>query len=304
MYFCVHITAYMKSFIKKIVSKIGKRNPELVVRIRYRLRFHKRLNLDTPETLNEKIQYLSLRTDTSEWSRLADKYAVRQYVIDCGLKETLNRLYGVWDDVNDIVFDSLPDNYILKTTNGSGYCIIVEDNKSIDRKKISDSLKKMMNTVYGLSEGNPHYSRIKPRVIAEELLFNDPVSKEYSKSLIDYKIWCFNGKAHYIWVCTDRTHKGTNVLVYDTDWNVHPEYSNFTNYYRRGSVIPKPVNLDKMLSIAEKLSSPFPVVRVDLYNIAGRIVFGELTFTAVGGLMNCYSEEFLNLTGRMIQLPE
>jgi len=292
----------IKRFIKSIASAVGKRNPELITRIRYFMRFHKRLNLENPSTLNEKIQYLSLRTDTSEWSRLADKYAVRQYVTDCGLGDILNTLYGVWDDVSEIDFSTLPDQFILKTTNGSGNCIMVRDKKLMDEKAVLKSLNGMMHTVYGLSEGNPHYSRIKPRVIAEELLYNDPESAKYSSSLIDYKVWCFNGKAHYIWVCTDRTHSGTNVLVYDTEWNAQPEHSNFTKYYRRGSVIPKPENLERMLAVAERLAAPFPVVRVDLYNIAGRIYFGEMTFTAVGALMNCYSEEFLLHTGRLIKL--
>lgn len=293
---------FIKDIIKGIASSIGRRNPELIVRIRYRLRFHKRIDLDNSKTLNEKIQYLSLRTDTTEWSRLADKYAVREYIKECGLGDTLNTLYGVWDNANDIDFDSLPDRFILKTTSGSGNCIIVKDKSRMDRDAVRKYMKKMLGTVYGLSEGNPHYSRIKPRVIAEELLLNDPESAKYSTSLIDYKIWCFNGKAYYIWVCTNRTHSGTNVLTYDKDWNAHPEYSNFTKYYSRGSVVPKPQNLDKMLAMAEKLAAPFPVVRVDLYNIAGRIYFGEMTFTAVGALMNCYSDEFLLHTGQLIEL--
>jgi hypothetical protein len=293
----------IKNMIKGVASWIGKRNPELITRIRYRMRFHRRLDLENPSTLNEKIQYMSLRTDTTEWSRLADKYAVREYVSNCGLESILNKLYGVWDDASDIDFDSLPDQFILKTTNGSGYCIIVEDKNAIDREQIKDSLRKMLKTVYGLSEGNPHYSRIKPRVIAEELLVNDPVSAQYSRSIIDYKVWCFNGKACFIWVCTDRTHAGTDVLVYDTQWNAHPEYSRVTPYYRQGSPIPKPENFEYMLSVAEKLAAPFPVVRVDLYNIAGRVLFGELTFTAVGGLMNCYTDSFLKMTGDMIRLP-
>lgn len=293
---------FIKDIIKGIASSIGRRNPELIVRIRYRLRFHKRIDLDNPKTLNEKIQYLSLRTDTTEWSRLADKYAVREYIKECGLGDTLNTLYGVWDNANDIDFDSLPDRFILKTTSGSGNCIIVKDKSQMDRDAVRKYMKKMLGIVYGLSEGNPHYSRIKPRVIAEELLLNDPESAKYSTSLIDYKIWCFNGKAYYIWVCTNRTHSGTNVLTYDKDWNAHPEYSNFTKYYSRGSVVPKPQNLDKMLAMAEKLAAPFPVVRVDLYNIAGRIYFGEMTFTAVGALMNCYSDEFLLHTGQLIEL--
>lgn len=295
---------FIKSIIKSIASCVGRRNPELIVRIRYRLRFHKRLNLDNPRTLNEKIQYLSLRTDTTEWSRLTDKYTARDYVRECGLADTLNTLYGVWDHASDIDLNSLPDSFILKTTGGSGDSIIVKDKNQMDAESVFRYLDRMVNTVYGLSEGNPHYSRIVPRIIAEQLLVNDEVSARYSSSLIDYKIWCFNGKAAYIWTCTDRTSHGTKVMTYDTDWTAHPEYSVFYSHYSRGDVIPKPENLDRMLVIAEKLAAPFPVVRVDLYNIAGRIYFGEMTFTSLGGLMDFYTPEFLEKTGDMIRLPQ
>lgn len=295
---------FLKSIIKSIASCVGRRNPELIVRIRYRMRFHKRLNLDNPRTLNEKIQYLSLRTDTTEWSRLTDKYSVRDYVKECGLADTLNTLYGVWDHAGDMDFSALPDSFILKTTGGSGDSIIVKDKGQMDEDSVRRYLDRMLGTVYGLSEGNPHYSRIVPRVIAEQLLVNDEVSARYSNSLIDYKIWCFNGKAAYIWACTDRTSHGTKVMTYDTDWTAHPEYSVFNSHYSRGNVIPKPENLDRMLAVAEKLAAPFPVVRVDLYNIAGRIYFGEMTFTSLGGLMDFYTPEFLEKTGDMIRLPK
>lgn len=294
----------MKAFIKYIASRIGKRNPELLVRIRYWMRFHKRLDLDNPQTLNEKIQYLSLRTDTSEWTRLSDKYQVREYVRECGLEHILNKLYGVWDSADDIDFSSLPKQFVIKTTHGSGDCVIIKDINNVDINKIRKDVNARLHETYGLSEGGVHYSRIKPRVIVEELLENDAFSAQYSSSLIDYKIWCFNGKACYIWVCTDRTKDGTKVMTYDTDWNAHPEYSVFTAHYMRdNNLIPEPANLKQMLEFAQKLSSPFPVVRVDLYNLEGRIVFGEMTFTSLGGLMDFYTDEFLKMTGDMIHIP-
>lgn len=289
--------------IKRMVSRIGARHPEFVVKTRYRLRFRKKLDLDNPKTLNEKIQYLSLRTDTSEWTRLTDKYSVREYVKECGLEHTLNRLYGVWDKASDIDFEKLPKRFILKTTHDSGNCIVVNDINAVDRKKIIRKLESGLAEVYGLAEGNLHYSGIVPRIIAEDYLTNDARSAKYSTSLIDYKIWCFNGKAHYIWTCTDRTEKSTRVMTYDTYWNAHPEYSVFNSCYMRDEPIPEPVNLELMLETAEKLAASFPVVRVDLYNIDGRIVFGEMTFTSLGGFMDFYTDEFLLMTGRMIHLP-
>lgn len=293
----------MISFIKHIVSLIGKHNPELIVRIRYLIRFHKRLNLENPVNLNEKIQYLSLRTDTSEWTRLSDKYAVRDYVKECGLESILNKLYGVWNKADDIDFVRLPNKFAIKTTHGSGDCIIVNDKYSVDVNLIIKKVNRTLSEPYGLAEGNLHYSRITPRVVIEELLENDTLSANYSTSLIDYKIWCFNGRAQYILTCSNRTVKDTKLMVYDIEWNAHPEYMVYSDHYIRDNIIPRPVNLEQMLEYAEKLSSPFPVVRVDFYNLDSRIVFGEMTFTSLGGLMNYFTEEFLMMTGSMIQLP-
>ena len=285
-----------------ITKCLGKIFPELLVRIRYLVRFRKFLNLNDPKTLNEKILYLSLKTDTSEWTRLADKYHVREYVKECGLDDILVKCYGFWKKAADIDFSKLPNSFVLKTVQGSGDIILVKDKHKLNINETQKNIDIAVNTRYGELEGGKHYMRIKPAIIAEELLFNDKISQIYSTSIIDYKIWCFNGKAHYIWTCCNRDKAGTDVMTYDLEWNAHPEYSVFTNHYRKGNVIPKPLNFDRMINIAEKLAKPFPVVRVDLYNIGGIIYFGEMTFTSLGGLMNFYSDEFQTLAGSMINL--
>jgi hypothetical protein len=292
----------IKSFIKSILSKLGKRNPELLVRIRYLLRFGKRLNLDNPVNLNEKILYLSLRTDTAEWTRLSDKYQVRDYLRECGLESLLNRLYGVWDSVDEIDFGSLPDKFVIKTTHGCNDTIVVNDRKTADIDKIKKETDASLHRTWGLSEGTIHYSRIKPRVIVEELLENDAEAAKYSTSLIDYKVWCFDGKAEYILTCTDRKAGGTSLMTYDKDWMSHPEYMVFSKHHPKARVIPKPDNLDRMIELAQKLAAPFPVVRVDFYDIAGRIIFGEMTFTSLGGLMDYYTDDFLRMAGQMIHI--
>lgn len=281
----------------------SKHDPELVIRARYFVRFHKPINLKNPQNLNEKILYLSLKTDTSKWSELADKYAVRKYVEDCGLKDTLVGFYGYWEKAEDIDFDKLPNSFILKAVQGSGDPIIVKNKSTYDIEDARKYMSKVYKQPYGGLEAGSHYLRIRPGIIAEEFLNNDEVSKKFSKSLIDYKIWCINGKAEYIWTCCNRTPPhGIEVLTYDRDWNAHPEYSVFDNIYRKGSPMPAPKNLDYMLEVAEKLAKPFPVVRVDLYNLDGKIYFGEMTFTSLGGLMNFYTPEFLLKVGQMIDL--
>lgn len=131
---------------------------------------------------------------------------------------------------------------------------------------------------------------MKPCVIAEEVLPCDPGTT----TLTDYKIWCFNGKAYYVWICNDRSKGGNSahVMTYDLDWNAHPEFSVFNSDYLRGEIMPKPENLDEMIRIAEKLSQGFPELRVDLYNVNGKVYFGELTFTSQGGFMDFYTPEF------------
>ena len=147
-----------------------------------------------------------------------------------------------------------------------------------------------------------HYADIKPCIIAEELLdfSKDP---NVSTSAIDYKIWCFNGIAHYVWACSNRDSEATDVALFDRDWNYLPEKSIFNEHYRELKVlVKKPKNLEKMLDVAEKLAKPFPVVRVDLYNIDGRIYFGEMTFTSLGGTMDFYTQECLYEMGDMIDI--
>lgn len=283
---------------------LGEHYPKTLVQLRYLARFKKPLHLSNPKTLNEKILYLSLRTDTTLWTTCADKYAVREYVKSCGLEDTLVKLYGVWDKIEDIDFSKLPNEYIIKTTHGSGDVTIVKENRAFDNATIVPYYTKELSKRYGAIEGGKHYMRIQPRLIVEELLHNDAESLKYSTSIIDYKIWCFNGKPYYIWACCNRTKTDVDVMTYDTEWNAHPEFSRFTGHYRKGSIIPKPKNLHVMLKDAEILASPFPCVRVDLYNINGKIYFGELTFTSLGGLMDFYTDEFQLLAGSKIDLSQ
>lgn len=283
-------------------SFLGRNYPEILVKMRYLVRFRKILNLNNPKTLNEKILYMSLRTDTTMWTRLADKYNVRGYVEECGLADTLITLYGHWESADDIDFDMLPEGFVLKTVQGSGDIILVKDKQGSDITKIRKLMNNAVRTRYGELEGGKHYLRIKPAIIAEGLLFNDEESAKYSTSIIDYKMWCFNGKVHYIWACCNRDSHGTDVMTYDTEWKEHPEYSVFNKHYRQGPILPRPKNLDKMIEVAEKLAKPFPVVRVDLYNLAGKIYFGEMTFTSLGGLMDFYTDEFQNMTGDLIDI--
>lgn len=281
---------------------VGEHHPTLLVKIRYYVRFHKRLDIEKPSTLNEKILFLSLKTDTTKWTSLADKYEVRGYVEECGLGSILTRLYAHWNSEIEVNFDNLPDQFVIKSVQGSGDVIIVHDKSQLDRVKVMKLIHIMLNDRFGALEGGKHYLRINPSVIVEELL---PVTSENANSLIDYKIWCFNGKPEFIMTCSSRTADSVCLGLYDKDWNYHPEYMVFSNdYQEEKTLIAKPENLETMLQYASILASGFPVVRVDLYDIQNKIYFGEMTFTSLGGLMDYYSEGFQKLAGEMIDISQ
>ena len=291
--------------VLKLVTWLSPKCPKFIVWLRYVERMKKLPHLKHPKNLNEKILWLALNTDTSEWSRLADKYAVRDYVKECGLDDILVELYGVYDKAEDIDFGVLPDSFVLKTTHGSADVIVVKNKQQFDVETARLRMQNKLNEHLITSGAELHYLRIPRKIIAEEFLQNDVVSAHYSKTLIDYKIWCFNGKAYYTWVCMNRFVKnkdGAEVLLYDRDWNPKPELCAITPDFTLADPMPKPNGYDHMIEVAERLSKPFPVVRCDLYNLDGKIYFGEMTFTSYGGIMDFYSDEFQKLAGNLIDI--
>jgi len=286
----------------KFCDYLGRKNPLLLTQLRYFERFHKFIDFKNPKTINEKIQWLKLKSDISEWTRLSDKYAVREYVKDCGCEDNLVKLYGRWNNADQIDFGKLPDSFVIKANNGCGSVLIVDDKQQADIACIREKLKCWISTPFGADGGEIQYLGIKPCIIVEELLKLDDEDKNNSTSLIDYKVWCFNGQPKYIMTCTNRKESSVELLVYDLAWNVIPASIKPNKTDQLGSSIPKPELLNEMLAVASKLAKPFPCVRVDLYCTNGRIYFGEMTFTSFGGLMDYYTPEFLLKLGDEIDL--
>lgn len=285
--------------IKKIYYSIL--SPKQVASRIYFVRFGKHINWDKPRDLNEKINWLKFYSDTSKWTECSDKYAVRDFVKAKGLENILVPLYGKWDNASSIDFSQLPRSFVLKTNHGSGSIVIVRDKSQCDEGKIKEDITNWLKEPFGKFQGEPHYMSIKPCIIAEQYL--EPAQDFSSRSLVDYKIWCFNGIPKYVWVCYNRTSSEVYVELYDTDWNYLPEKSYFTDHYRDGGgVVPKPRNLDMMLEIASRLSVGFPQVRVDLYDNNGQIFFGEMTFTSSGGYMDFFTQDFLNELGDLVEI--
>ena len=285
--------------------------PKWYVRYLYKKVLKKKLDLRNPKDFNEKIQWLKIYSDTSQWTTLADKYKVREYVTQCGLGDSLVKLYGVWERAEEIDFNKLPDSFVLKTNHGYGRVILVNDKSKLDISLTITQLNKWVKEKYGLVTFEPHYWNIERRIIAEELL-QDNYNAEFSSSLIDYKFYCFNGEPDIVELIYDRKiiTVGSNVkrkdsnfkaCAFDLDWNPLPEIYTEECDHHIPTEIPKPGRLDKMLEICKTLSLPFPSVRVDLYEVNNKVYFGEMTFTPGGG-MNFFTPEYFLEMGDLIDL--
>lgn len=271
----------------------------LTIKLFYYIRMGKKLNLKEPKDLNEKLQWLKIYYRDPLYVQCADKYRVRDYVARQGFEEILNSLYRVYENAEDINFDGLPDRFALKCNHASATNVICDDKSSLDEVEIKRKFRRWLKRKNGYIAGEYHYNYIKPLILAERNL----ASKD-GVLPIDYKIFCFNGKPYYIAIYVDRDREtlSTKRAFFDFHWN-HQDFvlpQHFTNPER----FKKPETLDQMYYIAECLSAPFPFVRVDLYEIDGKVLFGELTFFPTGGFGRAYTEECLKRFGDLITLPQ
>lgn len=263
---------------------------ERINRIWYMCREGKRPNFDHPTDFNERLMAINMNNFRDERMRklialCADKYAVREYVEKKGLGDILVECYGVFDSFDEIDFDKLPNQFVIKTTNASGQNYICLDKSKIDIPALKDLFEKWMSESkdFGLTTGEWHYSLIKPRIIIEKYMsmFGEDMS------LVDYKFHCINNQVYGEYVCYDRDNTPGSHTVnydhYDAEWNLTDGV--LSNFHPKQRLLPKPQNFEKMKEIAEALSSEFEYVRVDLYNIEGKIYFGELTFTPMGNYL-------------------
>ena len=214
----------------QVLKLIGTISPKFLTKILYRKTFGKALNLNNPQTLNEKIHWLKFYGDTSQWALMSDKYRVREYVKEKGLEHILVKLYGVWENANDIDWDKLPNRFVLKANNGCGDVTICNDKSKLDKQELISYYNKLMNEQFGIQTGQLHYKDIKPCVIAEELL-DARLQQTPSTSLIDYKIWCFNGQPTYIFVVLNRRKGNAQHMLYDVNWEAHPEFVVSTQHF-------------------------------------------------------------------------
>ena len=273
-YILFNLSHNIISWFKLIEAKLNKKvfPDKLYISILYRTNFGKKLNWQNPKTFNEKLQWLKVYDRRPEYTIYVDKYKVREYVAKTIGEEHLIPLLGVWDRPDEIDFDKLPNQFVLKCNHDSGGLCICKDKSSFDIETAKAKLRRSLKKDYYIEGREWPYKNVPRKIIAEKYM----VDESEPNFVRDYKFMCFDGKVKCSFVCSDRFSKeGLHVTFFDLDWNVMP----FERHYpARKEGLPKPKCYEEMIILAEKLSKGIPFVRVDFYEINGKVYFGELTF--------------------------
>lgn len=285
-----------KELIYECAQRADPKDYEKLIKLQYKAKTGKYLNLENPMSFNEKIQWMKLYDSTPLKTKLADKYSVRDYVAEKIGSQYLIPLIGKWKSFDEINFDELPNKFVLKTNHGSGWNAVIRDKSDVKAEILMQSFDGWLKTDFSFFDGNfeMHYSNINPQIIAEEYI------EQVDEGLYDYKIHLFEGKATIIQVIGDRNFQAHSAkeAFFDTDWNRNDTMYHTYEQYEVSP--PKPEKLSDMLQIAEKLADGFDYVRVDLYNISGVIYFGEMTFTPASGFGKWNSDEIEYEIGKLI----
>lgn len=283
--------SFFKEHIKRCIPD------KLFLQLLYKHYFNKKLDLKNPQTFNEKLNWLKLYNRNPLYTKMVDKYEAKQYVSQIIGDKYIIPTFGVWNKIEEIDFDNLPNQFVLKTTHDSGTVIICKDKASFNKDSAKKKLNERLHYNYYYMHREWPYKNVKHRIIAEKFIS----SNNENNSITDYKFMCFNGKVKCIFVCTGRNSEdGLRINIYDEKWESLP----FTRHNQKAEKeIEKPIDLDTMIGISEKLSKDIPFVRVDLYNLDGCIFFSELTFFPSAGFGEFHPEKWDKILGDWIKLP-
>ncbi len=270
-------------------------SPEFVSSFYHKKILKQKLDLKNPQTFNEKIHWLKLY----EWPFnkdaiiCSDKYLVRDYLKERGFGKYLNELYCVFDNAKDIDWDNLPSQFVLKCNHGCGYNIIVPDKAKISEKYVKTKLSRWMKQKFGNYTAEIHYDKIKPMIICEKFLGN---------KINDFKVYCFNGKPLYLYVSTGLDDwNSARMTFFNIDGSVAPFQRTDFKIHEEPFL---PSKYKELLNVCEELSKPFPFVRVDFFEVDGKLIFSEMTFTPCGGLMPIKPEKYDLILGEQLDISD
>lgn len=281
-------------FAKKNILKMS---DEDYIKYQYKDVFGKEINLQKPQTFNEKLQWLKLNDRKDIYTTMADKYEVKKYVGNIIGEEHIIPTLGIYDKFEEINFEKLPDQFVIKCTHDSGSVIICRDKNEIDKRKLRKEINKNLKNKFFYIAREWCYKNIKPRIIIEKYM-----EDKKNKEMTDYKFYCFNGVPKYLYVSKGlENHMTAKISFFDENYN----FAKFkrTDYKGFEEKPEKPHQFEKMKELSEKLAEGIPFVRVDFYEVNGIIYFSEFTFFPCGGYMPFDPIEYDSILGDLIELP-
>ena len=285
-----------KTFRLKLLKFLRFIPDSLMLRLEYRIKFRKKLNLKSPQTFNEKLQWLKLYNRKDIFTKMVDKHLVKEYVSEAIGAEYVIKTIGAWDRFDKIDFDAFPDKFVLKCNCDSGSVIVCRDKLNFDYQKANEILSRALKTNGYYAGREWPYKNVKPLILAEEF-----VQDENNECLPVYKIFCFGGKAKIIQTIQNDKQPNESIDYFDTDWNLLNLRQDFPNSEKP---FDKPEKLEEMLSLAEKLCGNESFLRVDFYIANGEIYFSEFTFFTDSGFGEFCPSEWDQIMGEWIVLPE
>ena len=267
----------------------------LYIQIYYFAHFKKFCNLKKPNTYNEKLNWLKLHDHNPLYTTLVDKYEAKEYVAQIIGNEYIIPTLGVWDSFDDIDFDKLPNQFVLKCTHDSEGLVIVKDKNKLDKKAAKEKIEAALKQNFYYIGREWPYKNVKPRIIAEQYM-EDHVDGE----LRDYKFFCFDGEPKAMYIASDRASDHVKFDYYDLKFN-HLDIKQ--KYPHAQEALRKPVTFEKMIDFSKILSKGFPHVRVDFYEVDGHLYFGELTFYHLSGFIPFEPDRWDKVFGDWLKLP-
>lgn len=288
---------------RKLIGALNRRGffkimkDEAFLRMIYKANFNYELNLENPETFNQKLQWLKLYDRKPIYTTMVDKVAVKEFVANKIGKEYIIPTLGIWDKFEDIDFDTLPNQFVLKCTHDSGGLIICKDKRILDINTVRKKINRCLSRNYFFQNREWPYKDVKPRILAEQYM-EDSNSAD---SLNVYKIMTFNGEPKIIQTIQNDKKENETIDYFDCKWNLLELRQNFPN---SDKPLNKPKNLEKMLELAKKMCKGFAFLRVDFYEVNGNLYFSEYTFFSDSGLAKFTPDKWDRMLGEWIVLPK